>query len=102
MVESTPDPADGHCGIEVWLSKKSGWNHLWGRRFRQIRTFTQNPVSPDKHLSFIWCTQRKYALFQITKSMTKKILRRDAPVWLYCELQQTVEEHGLIKAELRE
>lgn len=87
MVESTPDPGDGHCGIEVWLSEQRGRNHLWGRRFWQIRTFPKNAVSPDKHLTFIWRTQTKYALFQMIKSMRsrspstqrKTYLMRNAP-----------------------
>lgn len=58
MVESTPDPGDGHCGIEVWLSEQRGRNLLWGWRFWQIWTLSKNPVSPDKHLSFIWHTDK--------------------------------------------
>lgn len=70
MVESTPDPGDGHCGIEVRLSEQRGRNHLWGRRLWQIRTFPKNPISPNKHFSFIWHTEIKNVLFQMIKSMT--------------------------------
>lgn len=103
MVEATPDSGDGNRGIELRPSEQRGWNHLWGWWFWQFGAFSKNPISPNKHFSFIWRRKTIAFWFQMLKFMPdctsrspltqwRKITAMQCPVWPRVELQ----ENGLI------
>lgn len=54
MVEATPDPAHTHRRVEVRASEQRLRNHLWSRRLRQLWSFSQNAIAPNKHLTLFW------------------------------------------------